>query len=1196
MYLKKIEAQGFKSFANKTTLEFSRGIMGIVGPNGSGKSNVADAVRWVLGEQSAKSLRGSSMQDVIFAGTENRKPLGYASVTLVIDNRDHLLPTEYDEVTVARRVYRSGESEYLLNGQLCRLRDVQEMFYDTGVGKEGYSIIGQGQIDRILSNKPEDRRELFDEAAGIVKFKKRKNLTQKKLETEEGNLLRVTDVLQELEKQVGPLERQSGKARTYLRLREELRQADMQAFRLESSDYRRRLSEAQSNLEIVEQDLRATKEKAETMKTRYDLLGGETGGLEAELEEIRKKLGESRVRRENLEGRIRILNEQIRAARINEETVRDRISHLEEEIGGYDREYRRIRDEKKSLMQDQGAKETELESQEAELTGAQDEIRRLDTRQSELQRLRLQAMDEKAVLSAQMERAETLWEQAGSRLAELQTASADSESEKREVDRLIREGRGYLDRLNREEKEQKSALTAARQTGEDAEKRLRNTNGKLARVQQSYHTSRSRRESLLNLAERYEGYGSSIRKVMERKDQEPGILGVIADLFHTDEQYETAIETALGGRIQNVVTDSEQTAKRLVDYLKKNRFGRATFLPLTSVRGQDQFPIPEAVKEAGVIGIASDLIRTEDRFLGIARYLLGRYLVVDEIDHALAIAGKYRYRLNLITLDGELLSPGGAITGGAYRNNSNLLGRRREIDELGETCLTLQKQITNLRGEVSALEKKIADAEAEREEAVRKLHALDLSKNTASIDLNQQLTHKEELKKSSGSRKEEEKEVRQRFQMYEKEKNDAGKEISEKDRLLITWEGESEKNESRLEELRQEQEDMMETLAKLRQEAAAMAQRTDFLTENQTRIINERRQRLDEKSSLEESIQGGAQTAEKKEEEILALQEEIQKEEEACLTLENTQDEKNRQKEAAAGEQNRIFGDREVLTDRISKLDRESVRLQNSAERLQDALNKLVEYIWNEYELTPSEAEAADPGEEEKSLSEIRKTVGQLRTGIKELGPVNVAAIEEYREVSERYTFLKAQHADLVEAADRLKKIIRELETGMRAQFKENFARIEEEFEKVFRELFGGGRGKLELTESDDLLESGILINVQPPGKKLQNMMQLSGGEKALTAIALLFAIQNLKPSPFCLLDEIEAALDEPNVDRFAAYLQQLKEQTQFIVITHRRGTMEMADRLYGITMQEKGVSALVAVDLTDPSIVQENDGEAEGI
>ncbi len=1187
MYLKKIEAFGFKSFANKTVLEFNQGIMGIVGPNGSGKSNVADAVRWVLGEQSAKQLRGSSMQDVIFSGTENRKPQGYASVALTIDNSDHLLAVDYDEVVVSRRVYRSGESEYMLNGQICRLRDVQEIFYDTGVGKEGYSIIGQGQIDRILNGKPEDRRELFDEAAGIVKYKKRKLITQKKLETEEGNLVRVTDILRELERQVGPLERQSEKAKTYLKLKDELRQADLAAFRLESSDYQRRLSEAEKNLAIVEADRQETGAKAAAMKERYDILSEQLSTLEESRDSIQEEVSRRKVHRESLEGEIRILMEQLQSAKEREKQMRDRLARLDTELAEHQEEYLRIRKEKQSLVQEEGALAAEAEASAQELEDTERDLERLKQRQADLKTQQLSALDEKASLAAGLQRTETLKEQAEARLSELKTQGDDSHKVREEIAEKIREIRFTLKQTEDQEKVERNRLQTARKQEESARAQLGNANEKLAQTQQRFHAVKSRRDSLINIAERYEGYGNSVRKIMEQKETRRGIRGVVADLFHTSQKYETAIETALGGRIQNVVVDTEKDAKELIAWLKEQRLGRATFLPLQSVHGREGIPRPEAQSEPGVMGIASALIQTEERYKDIAAYLLGRYLVVDTVDHALAIAAKYRYSLNLVTLEGELLSPGGAITGGSYRNNSNLLGRRREIDDLSGRMEMLQKQVTAGREEVVRLEEMIQSAAALQEEARKQLHRLDLVRNTATMDLNQQTSFAEELKKSHGEREEEEKLLQKHIREWEKEKDQSASQLQELEENMQKWEAEEKQAAVSWEQKQNEHEILTARLAETRQKADTLKQKTDFLTANQDRILREKEQLTGEYQELSEALEGGDQKNEEKTASIADLREESRKEAEICAQLDEKLSGSNARRDQLSEEQKQIFADRETLNERMTSLDREYFRLENSQERLTEQINKLVDYIWTEYEMTPSEAEKAAPEGEKLTLAESRRAVNRTKQQIRELGPVNVNAIEEYKEVSERYVFMRDQHEDLVKAADSLKKIIKDLETGMRTQFAENFARIQEEFARVFQELFGGGKGRLELAEAEDILDAGIIINAQPPGKKLVNMMQLSGGEKALSAIALLFAIQNLKPSPFCLLDEIEAALDEPNVDRYAAYLNKLKDHTQFIVITHRRGTMEMADRLYGITMQEKGVSVLVSVDLTDPALTE---------
>ncbi len=1188
MYLKKIEAYGFKSFANKTALEFDRGIMGIVGPNGSGKSNVADAVRWVLGEQSAKSLRGSNMQDVIFAGTQNRKPLGYASVALTIDNSDHMLAIDYDEVTVARRVYRSGESEYLLNGSLCRLKDVQELFYDTGVGKEGYSIIGQGQIDRILSNKPEDRRELFDEAAGIVKLKKRKHITLKKLETEEGNLLRVTDVLNELSRQVEPLRKQSEKAKVYLKLRDDLKSWDMRAFLLETGDYTKKRDAAVKNKEAADAQLAELRKKAGAEAVRYDDLTEKIRALDAQLAADNEKLSGDRIRRENLDGQIMLLTEQIQSQKQNEESQRARLQVLEEEIAKRGQEAENFRKEMSGISVELGSARMQVESLEQDLVNTQEEIGRLSERQQKLQADRLRLADERAETRAEWERTEALRKQTEERIEGIRTQSGDERKERDSLNGLIEEKRAARKKLSEEEESVKSAIknaeeTVAKRRAERAEKEKA-----LSALRQHFQEAKARHDSLLNIAERYEGYGNSVKRIMEQREAVPGICGVVADLFHTERKYETAIETALGGRIQNVITEDEDTAKKLIGFLKENRFGRATFLPLTAVKARGEFADRKVLSERGVIGTADSLLTCEDKYREVANNLLGHTIVVDTMDNALALARKTRYRYNLVTLEGELLSPGGAISGGAYKHSSNLLGRRREIDELEKECEAEAARIQKAETAAAALKNKVAALLDERIRLTERLHRIELKQNTLKLDLARFREREESLKMLLGSQDQEEKVLQADLAGYAKSLAATEKEIERISGELSALEESSEKTVHELEHLRELSDEQMKVLSEERSREATLAQKAGFIKENQDRVIAERETFKAELSDITEALEGAEALYDAKREKVRELQAETAVLDSALAELKQRVDQQSAEKETLSLEQQGIFGKREELNEQISTLDKEAYRLESSAQRLSDQIEKLTEYIWTEYEMTPSQAEAAGMEASDASLTESRRTVSRLRQEIRELGPVNVNAIEEYKDVKERYEFLNAQHEDLVKAAESLKKIIRDLDAGMRKKFKENFERIRVEFDKVFKDLFGGGQGNLELAESEELLEAGIIINAQPPGKKLQNMMQLSGGEKALTAIALLFAIQNLKPSPFCLLDEIEAALDEPNVDRYADYLNRLKENTQFIIITHRRGTMEIADRLYGITMQERGVSALVSVDLTDPSIVED--------
>lgn len=1184
MYLKSIEIQGFKSFANKLLFEFHNGITGIVGPNGSGKSNVADAVRWVLGEQRIKQLRGASMQDVIFAGTEMRKPQGFAFVAITLDNSDHQLSIEYDQVTVSRRLYRSGESEYMINGSACRLKDINELFYDTGIGKEGYSIIGQGQIDKILNGKPEERRELFDEAAGVVKFKRRKAIAQKKLEDEQANLVRVWDILSELEKQVGPLERQSRAAREYLQLKEELKICDANLFLMDTEIMGKQLEEVEKRRVLLSGDMEATKTEADRLKEEYEKLEQDLTVMESGLGGDREALNRETVSKGSLEGRINVLNEQIHTEEMNEEHLRSRRiaitgeletkkaqhSSYQEECGRMDARVTEARE-----RQDEAGRQLE----------AQDErIRTLDEAIEAAKAVIIQVLNEKASLTARSQRYETMLEQVGLRRSEVTQKLLKFKSDESVQDERIDREQAKLLGV-REEIEEKQVL--AREVGEaitlagDGARRLtRNQN----EVQQEYNRAYTRLETLKNLAERYEGYGGSIRRVMEVRDRVRGIHGVVADIISTEAAYETAIETALGGNIQNIVTDSEATAGQLIEYLKKNRYGRATFLPLTSMRGSRNFAQPGALKEKGVIGLANTLVQVEEEYKGLAGYLLGRVVVVDSIDNAIALARKYKYSLRIVTLEGELLSSGGSMTGGAFKNSSNLLGRRRETAELEAACAKALAYMEDIQKELAEAEGAVREKTEELSLLRAELQALALEENTISMNISRLGEKKAEIAESSedlvrehGQLEEQVRQISQSRSALKEEEEGleqknalANEEIVEKTALL--------------EAARKEREAGSGALSALCMESAALTQKQDFIKENADRVRGEIGKLSQELQALEAGRGGSRQVIRERQEEIKRLEGLIAEAVERMKGLEAAICEGMARKERRSLEQKGFFAKQEELAGRGAELDKDMFRVQAQKERLEEKLEAAASYMWSEYEMTYSTARELKQ-EEYRQAPEVRSRIEELKSGIRALGNINVNAIEEYREVWERYSFLKTQYDDLTSARGELEKIIEELDTGMRRRFQEKFAHIRAEFDKVFRELFGGGRGTLELMEDEDILEAGIQIIAQPPGKKLQNMMQLSGGEKALTAISLLFAIQNLKPSPFCLLDEIEAALDDSNVDRFAGYLHKLIKNTQFIVITHRRGTMVAADRLYGITMQEKGVSTLVSVNLIEEEL-----------
>ncbi len=1087
MYLKSIEIQGFKSFANKTVLDFSKGITGIVGPNGSGKSNISDAVRWVLGEQKVKQLRGSSMQDVIFAGTQLRRPQSSAFVAITLDNSDRVLNIDYDEVTVSRRLYRSGESEYMLNGTECRLKDVNELFYDTGIGKDGYSIIGQGQVDKILSGKPEERRDLFDEAVGIVKFKRRKALAEKKLSDEQANLTRVTDILTELERQVGPLKKQSEQAREYLSIRDQLVNADANLFVRDMDDTLKGLDTVNANADTVQHDLAAIRQESDQLNDKYNELEEKIRVLDENLQQAKDTIQQSEVLRTNLRGQIDVQKEQINTEKNNALHYTQRIQALGKDIF--------------------------------------DHIAQMEDNLSLLRWIREQILfirDNKAATDEMMENIELDLEMIDSTMEETGlTVSACMGADFTLEDRPVKEAEAGTSAKNDQFlahiEDQRQALSGVQQRLSEVERiiasdtalaeRLRSENQglreQITEKNRSVDRLRNRKETLRNLAERYEGYGNAVKMVMDQKDRHRGILGVVADLVEVPAKYETAIETALGGAVQHVVTEDETTAKDMVQFLKQHRYGRATFLPLDNIRGRRDQNCEQAVHEPGAVGLACDLIKLDPRYANLGVFLLGRVLVVDGIDHALTIQRKYRQSLRIVTLEGEQLNPGGSISGGAFRNSSNLMGRKRELEEI-------ENELHQAEKDASAMREKLSESENRRALALASVEA-----------------HRQEIEK-----------------------------------------------------LKLDQNTMTMAIAsQINVEYSSLSTRTDFVTESLHRLNGELESLTSEKGGMEDAQQNSDQLLQEKADRITELEALIAHADQVASEAEALTEKTTEEKDELLSERKSFFGRKDEISQKLLDMEKESMRVQNRKEKLDEKIDKLTSYMFDEYGLTYEESKKRY-SEEYKNTAEVRSLVNQLKSQLRALGPVNLDAIEQYKETSERYEFLNTQYLDLTESAKSLDKVIEELDQGMRKQFDENFRRIQVEFDKTFKVLFGGGQGRLELDTSDpDVLTTAISIIAEPPGKKLQNMMQLSGGEKALTAIALLFAIQSLKPSPFCLLDEIEAALDDSNVSRFAEYLHNLNE-TQFIVITHRRGTMENADRLFGITMQEKGVSTLVSVDL----------------
>ena len=1180
MYLKNIEVNGFKSFANKINFKFNNGITGIVGPNGSGKSNVGDAVRWVLGEQSAKQLRGSKMEDVIFSGTELRKPQGSAYVAITLDNSDHKLPIDFNEVTVARRVYRSGESEYLINGVVSRLKDVNRLFFDTGIGKEGYSIIGQGQIEKILSGKPEERRELFDEAAGIVKYKKNKAATEKSLEQERQNLSRVNDILKELEKQVGPLKEQSETARRYLIFKEELKKLDINAFLLDVDKANEQLSDYEEKLDIVEQDATRLREEFDAAKDEYERIEEQLEQFNQLIDDIKNEIHEKKLTNQRYEGEINVVSQQIISYKQGEDNLNEQINKIKADLDKFAGELKSLFEEKSVLDEkldnaddvlDEATNKNEalknkIVSEEEEIENSKSEI--------------IEFLNEGGTLKAKVGRYDTMLEninlrktQLNQRFLENKSDEEKCKSEKESLSAELGKINSELELINNKLEELQKELDSNNETQHRLKADITSSNNQIVSL-------KSKKEALRNLTERYDGYGNSIKRVMEQKQNNPKIIGVVADIIDVDKKYETAIETALGGSIQNIVTEDEDTAKKLIEYLKQNKFGRATFLPISSIVDRGSVN-KDVIGETGVLGVAASLVKADSKYSNLIGHLLGRIVVVDNIDNAIKLSRKYKQSLRIVTVEGELINPGGAMTGGAFKNSSNLLGRKRELDEIDEEIKKITLRVSQMEEELSSLSQKREELKTSKEENIEKQQQLNIKVNTYSLNLEQASKQLEEVEKTFASISRENNELSNQIKEINANKEELFSSNKKQEEAVKALETKISELEKQIVKDKADLEKSSEEITKLNIDFNTVKQQYDFVMVNIKRVRSDEQEAKENMESLKHRLNTGSKEAAELSKKIDSMRDLLEENNRIISIKEQKLVEMNEEKTALNETHKDFFNKREALSEQINGLDKSAFKLNASIEKISEQSENLNNYMWEEYELTYNSA-MMFKDDDFTDISSLKREISAVKGKIKQLGDVNVNAIEDYKSVSERYEFLKAQHDDITKAEENLLGIIAELDRSMREQFAEKFKEIRIMFAKVFKELFGGGKADLELVDEDDLLETGIKINAQPPGKKLQNMMQLSGGEKSLTAIALLFAIQSLKPSPFCLLDEIEAALDDSNVKRFAKYLNKLTKDTQFIVITHRKGTMEAADILYGITMQEKGVSTLVSVNMIE--------------
>ena len=1017
-----------------------------------------------------------------------------------------------------------------------------------------------------------------------MKFKRRKNMSVKKLEEERQNLLRVNDILAELEKQVGPLERQAETAREYLKKKDELKTYDINMFLLETERLDEQVNEITGKLDLARAELSEASQSYDDMKTEYEMVEEAVDGIDASIEKAKGQLNETNLLKQQLENQIELLKEQINSMHMNDAHYDQRASTIASEVGMREGQLRELKHEEEELKR-QLDEQTRLENQaKAELIEVQSRIAAVTAASEKHKEEIIELLNNRASTKAKIQKYDTMLEQIQVQRAGMNRQMLEAREEEEVQGRKLLEYQGELQEIS-------GKITGLSEENSQYEEKIASLQEKLAKQteqfrigQTAYHREESRLESLKNLTERYDGYGNSIRKVMDLRSRERGILGVVADLIKVDKDYEIAIETALGGSIQNIVTSDDETAKRMIGFLKKNRFGRATFLPLTNIRSYAGSIKAEVLNEPGVVGTANSLVNTEEKYRTLADNLLGRTLVVAHIDQGLAIAKKYKQSIRIVTLEGELINPGGSMTGGAFKNSSNLLSRRREMEEFERTVKQLKREMDEVLASSELLRKERAGYYEKMDEINAKLQKAYVIQNTAKMNADQaeaNIKNARELAENLGAQA---KKLDDQITDIMDNQDSINVELDTSKRLEQELTEQIEHEQKLLDADHEEEAGKVKSTEEIHLEYASLEQKFTFVDENENRIREEIGKFQDELKELERSKGGTSREIEEKEKQISELRDTIENSGELFVEIQAEIERFKKEREELNQKHKDFLKKREDLSKHMGDLDKEIFRLESQKENFESASEKQINYMWEEYEITYIRAkEMRDANLTD--LAKMKKRIQELKGEIRGLGNVNVNAIEEFKSVSERYEFLKAQHDDLVEAEATLEQIIEELDAAMRKQFREQFARIASEFDQVFKELFGGGKGTLELMEDEDILEAGVRIIAQPPGKKLQNMMQLSGGEKALTAISLLFAIQNLKPSPFCLLDEIEAALDDSNVGRFSKYLHKLTKNTQFIIITHRKGTMEAADRLYGITMQEKGVSTLVSVNLIDKEL-----------
>ncbi|MGD9567433.1 MAG: chromosome segregation protein SMC [Sedimentibacter sp.] len=1185
MYLKKVYINGFKSFAEKTEIIVENGITAVVGPNGSGKSNISDAIKWVLGEQSAKSLRGGKMDDIIFAGTEKRLPLGYAEVNLIFDNESGQIPVEYKEVSIKRKLYKTGESEYYINKQQCRLKDIKELFMDTGIGSEGYSFIGQGRVEDILSPNSETRRKVFEEASGIVKYKTRKEESERKLEKTSDNLDRVEDIIHELEERILPLSEQSLKARKYIDLRDNLKQYELNYLAHEYEKHSEQLKALENQREIsIEQKV--------NLQKRRDLISETITSQKAQIIEMQLSIKNLETARdsknkeyESFQSLCQVHKEKKLLYNTNIDNVKNEINDLEKRNNELQESILKLKEEKLQLEENLKLDMEKFNSMNKEILTYKNEIEKIVQSIEEQKNQLFEIHKEINRQNSQRSTIESFISNNNERIENLNTEINSESSEKQnklDIIKLLEEEQ-IKTTSSLSHKKQELEKTISNLTNKDKEKNI--LMNEIREAENQLSSSKSKLSILSNMEAYYDGYYKSIKTVMSNKDKEPllkkSILGTVADIIKTEKQYETAIEVSLGSAIQNIIVNTDVEAENIIEYLKKNKIGRVTFLPINMLQERSLNKTEqEVLKDPSVINTGDMLVNTNPKFDSVIKHLLGRIIIVDNLNNGFKISKRLGNAVKIVTLQGDVINAGGSVTGGHISSNQNLLGRKREIEECKLTIDSSTKELNEKNNVLNNVLREINNCN----EAISNIkNEINESNNLYSMNSSKINMLKEQAEKTALAIKkysEEMQFIKDENESYKENLNNIliqienlKKSAEEKEKSIEVTVKQNESNKDRYDEYNKIILVKRDLVAQTTQDIKLKEEKISNIEAEILRNKEAKSMKEESLKSIDNEINQADSLIAEYSQKAQTLSDEITKLSESCTnekdSLDSTQNE-------IYEYQNKINDTNKAITDILD----DEIKMNVKIERENSKVEEISEKLWEDYEI--NYAMALKYKDDSISQTKLYNEVSTLKKAIKDLGNVNLDSIDEYEDVKNRYDFLKKQQRDLIDAKEQLQEVIKELELQMRDKFVEEFETIRLKFNEVFKKLFSGGSGDVYLEDEADALNSNIEIAVQPPGKKLSKISLLSGGEKALTAIALLFAILKTKPTPFCILDEIEAALDDANIHRFAQYLKEFSKETQFIVITHRKGTMECADTLYGATMEEKGVTKLVSMKLSN--------------